>query len=121
MEQSKLVTYRIIQVLQLLHQLEIRLVLAVSDELLLRDTQSVLGADAAVPLRDPLVDPRLDGLLHLLVVLPDRDVEMQVRVTHVAVADHLPDGERLVVSDEAHLRQPLTAVLDELVQFRQRD
>jgi hypothetical protein len=49
----------------------------------------VLGTDAAVSLLYPLVYEGFKLLLYRLVELPDWDVEVQVRVTHVAVSDNI--------------------------------
>lgn len=115
-------THRVKEGLHLLHELNHRLAPRVSYERLLRETKTVLGGDTALALLHPLVDPRLQRLLDLLVVPARRDVQVQVRVAHVAVADHVEDRLALVVNaDEVELAHAGTAVVDELVQVRQRD
>jgi hypothetical protein len=49
----------------------------------------VLGTDAAIALLNPLVHEGLQLLLYCLVEFPDRDVEVQVRITHVAVSNNI--------------------------------
>ena len=85
-------TYRIIQILDLLHQPHHRLILAVANVWLLRDTKTMLSTDTAVPLLHPLVDKRLQRLLHVLAEPACGDVQVQISIAHVAVANNVDDG-----------------------------
>ncbi len=65
-------TLRIIELLDLSHQLEHSLVSLVVNVLCFRNSQTMLSTDAAVFLLNPLVDPWLDCCLHFLVIPSDR-------------------------------------------------
>ena len=69
-------TYRIIQILDLLHQSNHGITLTVSNIGLLRHSKTMLSTDTSVPLLDPLVYPGLDCLLNSLVESSYRDVQM---------------------------------------------
>lgn len=81
----------------------------------------MLRADTPLPLLDPLVHPRLQHPLHLLVEPPRHDVQMQVRIAHVAVPHHLHHRVTVAIADEPGVREALPGVLDEGVEFGEGD
>ena len=93
---SSRTTHRVKEVLQSLHQLNHRLASRVPDESLLRQAKTMLGRDTALALLHPLVHPRLKRLLDFFVVSASGDIEVQVRVAHVSVANNVKDRLALV-------------------------
>jgi hypothetical protein len=71
---QRITTHGIVEILDLLHQLHHGLVLAVADVGLLSHAEAMLGTDATVPLLNPLINERLELLLHSLVESPCGDV-----------------------------------------------
>jgi hypothetical protein len=114
-------TYRIIQILDLLHQPHHCLILAVANVWLLRDAKPMLSTNTAVPLLHPLVHKRLQRLLHVLAEPACGNVQVQVSVSHVAVANNVDDGVVWGVADKPSLCESVSCVVDEIVQLGDGD
>jgi hypothetical protein len=117
MDRGRVVTYRIVEILNLLHQLDHGFTFAVSNVWLLRYSQAVLGTDAAIPLLDPLIHKGLQLLLHGLVKFSDWDVEVQIRIAHVAISNNVNDRVRGIVAKQASLCQAIACFIDQIVKL----
>lgn len=82
-------TNRIIEILDLLHELDHSLVLTVADVWLLGNTEAMLSADTALPLLYPFIHERLKLLLNSFVKSSCRNVQMQICISHVAVSNNI--------------------------------
>jgi hypothetical protein len=114
-------TYRVVEILDLLHQLHHGLVLAVADVWLLSHTEAMFGTDAAVPLLNPLVHKRLELLLHSLVESSCGNVQVQVGIAHVAVANDVDNGVVGTIANETSFSQTVPSVVDDVVELRDRN
>jgi hypothetical protein len=110
-------TYRIIQVLNLLHQLDHGLTFAVSNVRLLGHAKTVLSTDTAIPLLYPLVDPGFKFLLNCLVESSHRNIQVKIAVAHMAVADDVHHGMRVIFAYQASFGEAFPRFVDKVVQF----
>jgi hypothetical protein len=114
-------TYRVVEVLDLLHESEHSLVLAVPNVRLLCDTQTVLGTDAAVPLLNPFVHEGFQLLLDVLTKPSCWDVQVEVGITHVSISDHIDDREFRTVTKKAGLGETISCLVYNVVQLLDGD
>lgn len=105
-------THRIIQILNPLHQPHHSLTPRISDKSLLRQPQPMLRTNTSLPLLNPLIHPRLQRPLNLLIEPPRHNVQMQIRIAHMAVPYHLHNRVAIAIAHEPRVREPLPGFFD---------